>query len=148
VAGSLHEQSRARRGLEQLHADLSAIVERDQEQEVRGIAVPTVSEAIRAAYDLLTEDRVAAVTVELFSAEVIAEGEPVRAVDALLVVGQLLAALGPEPARVNRSTRRVPRTVNPHGTSEPQRLEARCVPSRPTCPSSTTVRAHGSSRGR
>jgi hypothetical protein len=95
---SLLDQSRARRGLTQLHADLSAIIQRDQEQEVRGIAVPTVSEAIRAAYDVLTEDRVAAVTVELFSADVIAEGEPVRAVDALLVVGQLLAALGPEPS--------------------------------------------------
>ena len=109
MTASLSDLSLARRHLNQLHADLKAIVQDDQEQEVRGIALPVVSEAIRVAYDLLTENRVVAVTIEPFSADAIAEGEPLRAVDALVVVGQLLAALGPEPApRFAKSTRRVP----------------------------------------
>lgn len=100
MTASPSDLSLARRHLTQLHADLKAIIQDDQEQEVRGIALPVVSEAIRVAYDLLTENRIVGVAIEPFSADVIAEGEPVRAVDALVVVGQLLAALGPEPSSV------------------------------------------------
>lgn len=101
MAASQRELSLARRHLKQLHDDLTAIIARDQEQEVRGIALAPVNEAIRVARDLLEQNPVASATVELFSADVIGEGEPIRAVDALLAVGQLLAALGPEPSRVS-----------------------------------------------
>lgn len=78
--------------LRQLHADLQALVRRDPEQEVQGIALPLIDAVVSEARELLPEgSTLASQVVELVSPSAIEEGDPIRAADALLVVGQLLA---------------------------------------------------------
>lgn len=84
----------ARRAVARLHLQLADIVKSDQEQEVRGIAVPVLDRVQSAARENLLEgDPVLATLPDLISPEAIESGEPIRAADALLVVGQLDAAL-------------------------------------------------------
>lgn len=78
-----------------LYRSLEKIVERDPEQEVRGMALPVLSTCIEQ-FRAASEDPIAASVRDVVSPDAIAEGEPVRAVDALLVVHQLAVALGPE----------------------------------------------------
>jgi hypothetical protein len=78
-----------------LHSQLQAIVHRDPEQEVRGMAVPVLDAAIEMAKSALGDHPVVATVAGLYDADAIGEGEPVRAVDLMLVVGQLQAALPP-----------------------------------------------------
>lgn len=86
--------------LAQLHRDLRAITDRDPEQEVQGVALPVIDAALAAAIRHLSpDDPLAHAARDLISVEQIELGEPVRAVDALLVVGQLLEALDPPPAQ-------------------------------------------------
>ena len=72
----------------ELHRDLTAITERDPEQEGQGLAVPVIDAAVQAAIEQLPDgDPLAAQARSLISVEQIELGEPVRAVDALVVVG-------------------------------------------------------------
>jgi hypothetical protein len=77
-----------------LHVQLGGIVARDQEQEVRGIALPVIDAVIAAAREnMLLDDPVLAVLPDLISPETLAAGEPIRAVDAYLAVSQIEEAL-------------------------------------------------------
>lgn len=77
-----------------LHTQLGGIVARDQEQEVRGIALPVIDAVIAAAREnMLLDDPVLAALPDLISPEALAAGEPIRAVDAYLAVGQIEEAL-------------------------------------------------------
>jgi hypothetical protein len=84
----------ARQAISQLHIALYNITKKDQEQEVRGIALPVLDAVLSAVRgSLLDGDPVLATLPDLISPEAIEAGEPIRAVDALLVVGQLENAL-------------------------------------------------------
>jgi hypothetical protein len=75
--------------MRQLHSDLRALAERDPEQEVRGTAELTLSSILsEARASLPTESTLRDQIVDLISPESIEAGEPVRVVDALIVVGQ------------------------------------------------------------
>ena len=84
--------------LGQLYRDLFLVIERDPEQEILGIAIPVVDATISEARERLrrSEHTLASHVVELISADTCSDGRPVRALDAWLVIGQLLAALGVE----------------------------------------------------
>lgn len=86
----------ARKLLLRLEKTLQSIVERDAEQEVRGIAVPVLDAALTAVRSLAPDNAVAASVRDVISAEAVEEGEPIRAVDVLLVVTTLLAVT-PKP---------------------------------------------------
>lgn len=89
-------QAGLRRQLQQLYLDLLAVIERDPEQEIIGIALPVVDCVLSAARQELAAESATALTeamVELISPATVGEGAPIRALDTWLVVGQLLAAL-------------------------------------------------------
>jgi len=88
--------AQARRILVTLQRDLQKITERDPEQEVRGLAIPAVDAAISAVRNAIPDNAVVARIEDVISPEAIDTGEPIRAVDVLLVVTILLAAM---PAR-------------------------------------------------
>lgn len=94
--------------LRHLYADLSAVIQRDPEQEILGLALTVVDRVMAAAARLLEREGsvLGGVATELISPATIEAGEPVRAVDAWLVVGQLLAALGDPPAPMSPSAER------------------------------------------
>lgn len=79
-----------------LHADLSAVIQRYPEQEILGVALSVVDRIMSLAARRLAAggSLLAGVVTELISPATVEAGEPVRAVDAWLVVGQLLAAIG------------------------------------------------------
>jgi hypothetical protein len=80
--------------LRRLYADLRRMIDRDSEQEVQGIAVPVLDAVVAAGRQHLDpSDPVAQVVRDFISPETIEEREPMRAVDAYLVVRQLLKAL-------------------------------------------------------
>jgi hypothetical protein len=90
--------------LRQHNRDLFAVVQRDPEQEIIGVALPVVDWVMSAARDLLGHRRnpLSEAMVDLISPDTCGGGVPVRAIDAWIVVGQLLAALDafdPEVAR-------------------------------------------------
>jgi hypothetical protein len=88
----------ARSMLRALKASLQRISERDPDQEVQGIALPVVDEVLGAARDALPDHPVIARAEDVVSPELIASGEPIRAVDALVVVDLLFEALRPRRA--------------------------------------------------
>jgi hypothetical protein len=75
------------------------MVKRDPEQEIRGVAVPVLEATIEVLKDALPDDPVVAAVVGAYAHE-IETGEPVRAVDALLVARQIDAAIGPYPIAI------------------------------------------------
>lgn len=80
--------------LRQLHSDLLTIARDDAEQEVMGLALPLVDAVLSEARSMLPPDSgLATQIVDLISVEQIEAGEGIRAVDASILVGQLLAAL-------------------------------------------------------
>lgn len=81
------------KAVEGLRADLQKLIERDPEQEVRGIAIPVLEAVLEAVRESLPDDPVVRAVRELFSPQSIIEGEPIRAADALLVATQLEEAL-------------------------------------------------------
>jgi hypothetical protein len=93
-----------------LFRGLEKIAERDPEQEVRGMAVPVLDACLQAFREFVPQDPIVSSIRAVVSPEAVAEGEPVRAVDAALVAGQLALALGPEHVAAvhsfNRGTRR------------------------------------------
>jgi hypothetical protein len=76
-----------------LRDNLRAMVDRDPEQEVRGMALPVMDAVLEAAKDFLPGDPVIATIREVVSPEAVSEGEPLRAVDLLILVDQLHSAL-------------------------------------------------------
>jgi hypothetical protein len=85
--------------ISRLREDLRLIVERDQEQEVRGIAIPVLDAVLGAARSFLPPgDPIVSAVRDVISPEVIADGEPVRAIDAFIVATQLEQALYIPPA--------------------------------------------------
>lgn len=79
--------------LQQLHTDLHAISARDAEQEVMGLALPLVDKVLSEAKGLLPAGHgLATQIVDLVSVEGMDVEEGIRAADAVIVVGQVLAA--------------------------------------------------------
>src|SRR5438105_2274014 len=96
----------ARFRVRSLRDRLKEITERDPEQEVRGIALPVVDSVLsEGRKHIKSDDSVVEAISGLITPQSIAEGEPVRAVDALLVVDQLLESLN-TAAGINRETTR------------------------------------------
>lgn len=87
----------AKRRISTLVEKLEEITSRDPEQEVQGIALPVIDAVIVEIKGLFPNDPVVAAVDDLISPRSVEYGEPVRAVDALLVVSQLEAALGDPP---------------------------------------------------
>jgi hypothetical protein len=83
-----------------LMSTLETMVKRDPEQEVQGIALPVLDAAIEDIKAALPDDPVVAAVAGIISPETIEVGEPIRAVDALLVVEQLAAAIGRPPIHI------------------------------------------------
>jgi hypothetical protein len=65
------------------------MAQRDPEQEVQGIALPVLDAAIEDIKSALGDDPIVRAVAGIISAETIEAGEPIRVVDALLVVEQL-----------------------------------------------------------
>ena len=89
----------ARRHLRALQTRLAEITKKDQEQEVEGFALPVIDSVINASRGFIPTDHPVGSTVkDLIDPDAIAAGtlDSVRAVDALIVVDQLLEALPPE----------------------------------------------------
>ena len=87
--------------LRQLYNDLLLVIQRDPEQEILGVALPLVDSIVAAARCALasTSGPIADATVELISHSTIHDAVPIRALDAWVVVGQLLAAISHVPAK-------------------------------------------------
>jgi hypothetical protein len=77
---------------------LETVVKRDPEQEIHATALPVLDAVTEAVRLVRPDDPVVAAARGVISAEQTAEGEPVRAADALVVAKQLDAAIGPPPA--------------------------------------------------
>lgn len=86
-----------RRRVDALIDSMKSLIQRDSEQEVRGVALGVVDAAISAVKTAKPDDPVVQATSDLFSADQIASGEGVRAADLLVVAEQLAAAIGPYP---------------------------------------------------
>ncbi len=69
----------------------------DPEQEVQGIALPVLDSTLVEIKKAIIDDPVVDTIGDIISPEVIERGEPVRAIDALLVAKQLDAAIGRPP---------------------------------------------------
>jgi len=87
----------AKRRVEALISATKTLIQRDPEQEVRGIALAVADAAIDAVKAAKPDDPIVQSTASLYSADQIASGEPTRAADLLFVAEQLDAALGPYP---------------------------------------------------
>jgi hypothetical protein len=91
---------KAKDRVQALAKTLRTMVERDPEQEVQGIAVPVLDAAIEDIKAALPNDPVVLAVSGIISPETLETGEPVRAIDALLVVEQLDAAIGHRPVQI------------------------------------------------
>ncbi len=84
--------------LRELKGSLEKATERDPEQEVQGIALPVLDAVLVYARDLLPDHRVISQIDDVVSVTTVETAEPIRAVDALLVVNVLFGALRPPPS--------------------------------------------------
>jgi len=83
----------ARYRLGTLKEDLQRIVDKDQEQEVRGLALPVIDAVVTAARDFLPANDPVLAAVQDVIVSVAESGEALRAVDTLIVVSQMLVAI-------------------------------------------------------
>ncbi len=91
-----------RRQLDGLITTLDAIAKRDPEQEVQGIAIPVLDAVLSNAKTLIgADDPVVLRASDIISPETIGRGEPIRAVDALLVAQTLRATLKMPAIRID-----------------------------------------------
>ncbi len=88
--------AQAGRILRTLKSSLEDITANDPEQAVQGLAIPALDAALTAIRALIPDSPVISPIRDLISPEAIQGGEPVRAVDVLIVVDILLYAL-PNP---------------------------------------------------
>ena len=79
---------------------LEQVVQRDPEQEVQGMAIPVLDACLEDVKAVLPGDPVVAAVAAVISPDAIAAGDPIRAVDVLLVAKQLDAAIGPYPLTI------------------------------------------------
>jgi len=79
---------------------LQVATQKDPEQEVRGMALPVLDAVIADVRNVLPHDAIVKVVDDVISPEAIERGEPVRAIDALIVAQQIDAAIGPYPPLV------------------------------------------------
>lgn len=94
---------KARSHLYALQGTLLQITQQDMEQEVQGIALPVLDTVLAEVRALIPGSPVLRSVRDVVSPELIEDGGQVRAVDLLLVVGQMLEALPPQPpARFDR----------------------------------------------
>lgn len=91
----------AYKGLKRLIATLKGIVDRDPEQEVMGIALPVLDEVLSHAKAVIGDDALVNRIADILSPETIEIGEPIRALDALIVAEQLMARLGVPEMRID-----------------------------------------------
>jgi hypothetical protein len=89
----------ARAILSNLETVLQVMSAKDPEQEVRGIAIPALDTALSAIRGLIPDSSVTAGINDIISPMTVAEGEPIRAVDALVVVSILIGAIPPPAPR-------------------------------------------------
>lgn len=81
-----------------LIATLKDYVQRDPEQEVRGIAIPALDAVLTHAKGVIDpNDAVVHAVADIISPESIGAGEPIRAADALIVAQMLFETLGSPP---------------------------------------------------
>jgi hypothetical protein len=88
---------------QQLYEDLQRAADKDAEQEIKGPAIDTVDAVLDACREFLPDHPIVARLQNVLSPEAIAAGDPVRVVDVVPGVGQIVAALGnkrPPPAYV------------------------------------------------
>lgn len=78
---------------------LESIVKLDSEQKIMGMAVSAFEAVIDELKKALPDDPIATAAIGAYEYE-LRTGEPVRAVDALLVARQFDAAIGPYPIAV------------------------------------------------
>jgi hypothetical protein len=76
-----------------LISSLKALIQRDPEQEISGVAISKVE----TAFATVSATRPDIAMPELFSADQIGSGDGIPAADVLVVAEQLDAALGPLP---------------------------------------------------
>lgn len=76
-------------------------LERDPEQEVQGMALPVLDAVVSQAREWRPSDPVLDRVSDVISPAAVEAGEPIRAVDALLVVDLLFSTL--KPRRMPRS---------------------------------------------
>ncbi len=89
----------AKRRVEALIETLEPLVAKDSEQEIRGIAVPVFEATLDVLKEALPDDPVVQKVIGAYELE-FETGEPVRAVDALLVARQVDAGIGPYPIAI------------------------------------------------
>jgi hypothetical protein len=94
VLGMTRDEARIRAWL--LFRSLEKLAERDPEQEVRGMALPVLEACLQTFRGHVPDDPIVSAIQEVMSPEAVAAGEPARAVDVMLVAGQLAQALGHE----------------------------------------------------
>jgi hypothetical protein len=82
-----------------LHSDLEKASQKDAEQEIKGPAIDTVDAVLDACRQFLPDHPIVSRLQGVLSPEAIAAGEPVRVVDVLPGVGQIVEALGSERSR-------------------------------------------------
>ena len=92
-----------RRALTDLKATLEEITQRDQEQEVRGLAINPLDALIGEARRAVGDHPVVNAVRDVINIDDLASGDPPRAIDVLIVVRLLLSAL-PEAPRVGPKT--------------------------------------------
>jgi hypothetical protein len=88
---------KAKERVEALIKSLETLIKRDPEQEVQGFALPVLDAALTDVKRAMPDDPVVGSLVDLFSADFIGAGEPVRAADMLVIAEQLDAAIGRRP---------------------------------------------------
>jgi hypothetical protein len=95
----------------QLHHDLERLANRDPEQEVLGLARTMLDAVVAVCVEVLEDDPVVQSLGSGMTVDELLEGTPLRAADALVVVGQLDSALHRVIDR--RRPRVAPRVINP-----------------------------------
>jgi hypothetical protein len=86
-----------KRQITALIESLTILVNRDPEQEVRGMALPVLDAVIATIRDLYPSNPTVQAVADVISPDQIALGEPIRAADALVVAKQLDAVIGRAP---------------------------------------------------
>lgn len=102
----------ARRRIARLRLDLERLVDRDPDQEVWERAIPVLDAVLAVVRQALPGDPVIAAVEDFMSAAAVVDGRELRAAEALLIVGQIDAAIPPvSPAMPSWS--RIPDDENP-----------------------------------
>lgn len=91
---------KAKERVDSLIGSLKVLLKVDGEQEVTGSALAVIDAVLTSVKGALPDDEVVAAVAEIFSADTIGTGDPVRAADLLVVAEQLSAAIGDPPLMI------------------------------------------------